>query len=62
MRLLCGYFIQLKTNFLIVKMLSPPEQNVMTKYEQNQEQNFIFITCHPLGSVVRKGGGASQDV
>lgn len=56
MRLLCGCFIQLKTNFLIVKMLSPPEQNVMTKYEQNQEQNFIFITCHFLGSVVRKRG------
>lgn len=39
----------LKTNFLTVKMLSPPEQTVMTKYEQNQEQSFIFYYLPPPG-------------
>lgn len=48
MRLLWGYFIQLKTNFLVLKMktrvLLFSRENVLTKYEQKKKNRALFLS------------------
>lgn len=57
-RLLWGYFIQLKTNFLVLKMktrvLLFSRENVLTKYEQKRRTELYFCLLPALGSVGRK--------
>lgn len=59
----CCCFIQLKSNFLALKkkirVLCTPRANVIIRYEQKQEQSFIFVSYHPWAQWIGKWGAIS---